>query len=257
MRIGAVFVVRAAVAMAVFTAVFTAIFTAACGGGGFFRQYEYEEEMYLSLDGSATLYVNSSVAALNALRGTSFDPDPAARLDRDAIRDYFTTAVTSVARQPSLSRRSGRLFVHVRVDVADITKLGEAAPFSWSAYQFARNGDQFRYLQTMTGGAAAARPDATWTGEELTAVRVHLPSRIVFHNAGRGNPQRGNILGWEQSLTARLAGEPLVMEARMDAQSVLYRTLFLFFVTFLVVAVGFVVLIWLIVRRGGNKPAAV
>ena len=46
----------------------------ACGGGAdFFKQYEYEEEAYLSLDGSATMYVNSSVSALNALRGTSLD----------------------------------------------------------------------------------------------------------------------------------------------------------------------------------------
>ena len=28
-------------------------------GGGFFRQYEYEEEVYLSLDGTATVYVNA------------------------------------------------------------------------------------------------------------------------------------------------------------------------------------------------------
>src|SRR5262249_28478899 len=70
------------------------------GGGGLFRQYEYEEEMYLSLDGSATIYVNSSVAALNALRGTSFDSDPSAPVDRAAVRDYFTTPVTRVTRRP-------------------------------------------------------------------------------------------------------------------------------------------------------------
>ena len=55
--------------------------TAACGSSGLFRQYEYEEEVYLSLDGSATVYVNSSIPALNALRGTSFDPDPDARFN--------------------------------------------------------------------------------------------------------------------------------------------------------------------------------
>ena len=34
---------------------------AACSGGGLFRQYQYEEEIYLSLDGTATVYVNSSI----------------------------------------------------------------------------------------------------------------------------------------------------------------------------------------------------
>ena len=45
-------------------------------GRGLFRQYQYEEEVYLSLDGSATIYVNSSVPVLNALRGASFDVRP-------------------------------------------------------------------------------------------------------------------------------------------------------------------------------------
>ena len=80
---------------------------AACSTSGGGPQYEYEEEMYLSLDGTATVYVNSSVAALNALRGTSFDAQPAARGDREAVRQYFTTPVDARdSRQPS--RRRGR-----------------------------------------------------------------------------------------------------------------------------------------------------
>ena len=58
----------------------------ACGGGGFFKQYEYEEDCYVSLDGTATVYVNSSLAALNALRGTSFDTTPDAVPDLDRVR---------------------------------------------------------------------------------------------------------------------------------------------------------------------------
>ena len=69
---------------------------AVAGGplGRLFRQYEYEEEMYLSLDGTATVYVNGSVPALDALRGATFDPDPISRLDLASIREYFTTPVT-------------------------------------------------------------------------------------------------------------------------------------------------------------------
>src|SRR5689334_16550833 len=33
--------------------------SASCGGG-LFRQFEYEEDVYVSLDGSAAVYVNSS-----------------------------------------------------------------------------------------------------------------------------------------------------------------------------------------------------
>ncbi len=50
----------------------------------------------------------------------------------------------------------------------------------------------------------------------------------MYHNAGPGNPQRGNILEWEQPLTDRLRGEPLTIDARMEPQSILYRTLLLF-----------------------------
>ena len=46
------------------------------------RKYEYEEEVFLALDGSATVYVNASVPALVALRGFALPLDPNARLDR-------------------------------------------------------------------------------------------------------------------------------------------------------------------------------
>jgi hypothetical protein len=97
------------------------LFVACSGGTGLFKQYEYEEEMYLSLDGTATLYVNSSLAAMNALRGTAFDTS-AARIDREAVRRYFTTPSTRVARVTE-SQRSGRRFLHVRLEVDDIRKL--------------------------------------------------------------------------------------------------------------------------------------
>ena len=42
---------------------------AACSGRVLKPQYEYEEELYLDLDGSATLNLNASVPALVALHG--------------------------------------------------------------------------------------------------------------------------------------------------------------------------------------------
>jgi hypothetical protein len=244
MRFGALVVLLAAVSV-----------SASCGGGGFFRQYEYEEEIYLSVDGSATVYVNSSVGALNALRGSSFDTSPAAQIDRSAVRQYFTTPITRVTRQPSLSRRSNRRFVHVRLDVGDVRRLGEATPFAWSSYQFVRNGNVLLYQQTVT--QSAGKPVSTnWTGNELVAFRLHVPSRITDHNAGAGNPRRGNILVWEQSLSDRMRSVPLTMTAQMEPESILYRTLFLFAATFIAVGIGFVLVIWWILRRG-EKPAQV
>lgn len=242
MRIGA--------GVALLALVFTA---AACGGGNLFRQYEYEEEMYLSLDGSATIYVNSSLAALNALRGTSFDASPSARVDRDAVRAWFTSPNTRVTRV-SQSRRRGRRFAHVRLDVDHIERLTSAAPFAWSAYRLVKDGDLFVYQQAIGAAANKAVGDVGWTGDELVAFRIHLPSRIVYHNAGPGNPRRGNILVWEQPLSARLKGEPLTLDARFESQSILSRTLLLFAAMGAAVALMFAMVIWWIVKRGAPAP---
>lgn len=222
----------------------------ACSGvTNLFKAYEYEEEMYLSLDGTATIYVNSSVAALNALRGASFDTDPAVAPERDAVRALFSSPNAHVTRV-TLSRRANRRFVHVRLDVDHIEQLAETPPFAWSTYSFKRDGDLYYYKQTVGAAAGKAVGNVGWDGDELVAFRMHLPSKIAYHNAGPGNPSRGNILSWEQPLSERLKGTPLTLDARMETQSILYRTLALFGVTFVVVAVLFVLVIWWVIRRG-------
>jgi len=223
--------------------------TVACGRHGWFQQHEYEEDIYLSLDGTATVYVNTSVPALDALRDASFDASPAVVVDRAAVRRYFSTAV---ARASSVStfRRNGRRFVHVRVDVDDVRRLGEAAPFAWSSYRFVREGNLYLYHQTVGASAAKDVGNVGWNGSEMVAFRLHLPSKITDHNAPPGNFRPGNILVWEQRLTERLRGVPLTMDARMATQSILYRTLWLFLATFVAVAIGFVLMIWWVMRRG-------
>jgi hypothetical protein len=256
MRFGAVLVI-AAVSLA------CGVDRPAAGGsaipsslGGFFRQYEYEEEMFLSLDRSATIYVNSSVPALNALRGTSLDARPNARRDRiaAAVRAYFGTPVTEVERVTS-TRRRNRVFVHVRVKVADVGRLHEAPAFAWSAYRFARQNGRFVFRQTIGRSAHNGAAYDGWTGDELVAFRIHVPSKVEYHNAGPDNLKRGNILVWEQPLTDRQRGLPLELEARMETESILYRTLWLFAATGAAVAALFTLLIWWIVRSGGRRQA--
>jgi hypothetical protein len=219
-----------------------------CGGGaGIFKQYEYEEEVYLSLDGTATVYVNASLAALNALRGTAFDAAPTARVDATAIRAYFNSPTTRVMRV-SQSRRNGRRYVHVRLDTDDVRRLGEVAPFAWSKYDFRRDGDGYTYRQAIGNSATEGEGQRIWNGREVVAFRLHLPSKIRFHNTRA--EVRGNILVWEQSLADRLHSQPLQLEARMDPQSILYRTLWLFGSTFVAVAIAFIGVIWWVMRRG-------
>jgi hypothetical protein len=230
---------------------------AACGGGSggvFKKQYEYEEELYLALDGTATVNVNASVAALVALRGAALDVNPRARLDRSRVRALFTAPGVEVTRV-SLSRRDRRRFVHVSVDVPDVRRLAQVAPFAWSKYRFAREGDVVAYEQQV--GAAVNKPvgNVGWTGRELIAFRMHVPSRIPFHNSPN-QIRRGNILEWEQPLSDRLRGVPLELQVQMEPQSILYSTLLLFLSTIVAAAVTFGAVVWWVARRGRDAEMA-
>ena len=212
------------------------------------RQYEYDERVDLSLDGSALVDVNASIPALVALRGLVLDVDPEARLDRQAIRRLYE-APGSTIRQLSSFRRHGRRFVHVQIEVSDIHQLSKSAPFSWSRYSLERQEQAFRFLQDVGPAAGRGIGDVGWRGDELVAFRIHLPSRIQFHNSPAAT-ERGNILVWEQTLNDRLAGTPIRMEARMDTQSILYRTLALFGGTFVGALALLAVVVWWLSRKG-------
>src|SRR5579871_5641865 len=74
---------------------------AACSGvrpGVFAPDYEYEEDLTLSLDGSGTLAVNTSVPALAALRGIHLSADSGSRVDvlKDQVRAAYTSPYAEV-----------------------------------------------------------------------------------------------------------------------------------------------------------------
>ena len=80
---------------------------AGCGGrtaGIFGPQYEYEEDLTLSLDGSATMVVNASLPALAVLRGLPLSTDPAARVDRDKVRGLYSSPYAQVTRVSTWTR---------------------------------------------------------------------------------------------------------------------------------------------------------
>jgi hypothetical protein len=223
----------------------------------FGRQYEYEEDLTIDLDGSGSLTVNASLAALSALRGLDVDP-LGQSVDRDRIRTLYESGVTRVKSVPRPWRRRGRQFVQINLEFDDVRKLNQAAPLSWSAYQLGQEGGQHVFRQTVT--ASALKPGALknvgWDGSEIVAFRLHLPSRILEHNARdleKDEPtgiRRGNILSWEQHLADRLDSRPVTVQVRMESQSILYRTLFLFIGAFAAAVLTLAGLIWWTIRRG-------
>jgi hypothetical protein len=254
---------RAAVCAAVLAAIVMG--SAACSSAArlFGKQYEYEEDLYVSLDGSATLVVNSSLYALVALRGLSIDPNPSGRIDNDAIRAAYRSPVTEVTRVSPPWRRKGRRFVQIRVTISDIRRLHEVPPFAWSRYGLAQQNGVTVFSQHV--GASALKPgtlqNVGWDGSEIVAFRLHLPSKVRWHNSRDIDTDvpmdvaRGNILGWEQHLTDRLDGKPVDIRVEMENQSILYRTLWLFAGAFLAAVALLAALIWFTVRKGRRQSA--
>jgi hypothetical protein len=234
--------------------VVAALVSTACHTPGLVKRYEYDERVELALDGSAVVDINASIPALVALRGTPFDVDPFARLDRHVFRQLYDAPGVAV-REVSAFRRHGRRFVHVRLDVNDIASLSRIAPLAWSQYRLDRLGDEFRFVQQVGPPARTPVGDVGWTGSELIAFRVHLPSRIHFHNSPIG-VERGNTLVWEQTLTDRLMGVPLRMEARMATETILHRTLWLFGGTFAAALAALATIVWWIGRKGRSVVPA-
>jgi hypothetical protein len=184
-----------------------AVMAAACNGGRpavFGPDYEYEEDLTLALDGSATLVVNASVPALAALHGVHLDSDPNSRADllKEEARAAFTSPYSEVT-SVSVWSRHGRRFVGVSLRVRDVRALPKAKPFAWSTYDLHEEGDQAIYRQTVTG-KGTPEPGPGWKGDELIAMRRHLPARIRFHNSREyctgevSNVGRGKVLTWSR-----------------------------------------------------------
>ena len=111
--------------------------TAACTNP-FVPHYEYEEQVYLSVDGRATVVIDASLPALVALRGLAIDPS---RDAADRSRRRFARVVEAAhCRVDSVSRlwtRQGRRFVQVQVTADDVRQLSACGLLAWSSYALA------------------------------------------------------------------------------------------------------------------------
>jgi hypothetical protein len=223
------------------------------------KQYEYEEQIYLTVDGAAVAIVDTSIPALVALRGVALDPSASARIDRDDVRRVFEAGGCKVMSVGQPWRRDGRRFVQVRIEAEDVRTLGQCRLLGWSTYTFERDEAGLHFEQKVGAPDAGSPGPVNWDGSELVAFKLHLPSRIVYHNVRKlsdnstGDIERGNILSWEQTLADRRAGKSIDMDVRMERESILYRTIWLFSGAFAAALVVLATIIWLTVRRGRQQ----
>ena len=202
----------------------------------FGRQYEYEEDLTIGIDGSGTLTINASLAALNTLRGLDVDP-LASSVDRDRIRALYQSNVARVRSVPRPWSRDGRQFVQINLEFDDVRRLSEDAPLSWSRYELTDQNGQHLFRQTVGAvGAEARHAQERRLGRQRDRRLPAAPARAASSNTTRAISRRtsrpastaatssdGNST-WPIASTA----SPLTIEVRMDSQSILYRTLFLF-----------------------------
>jgi len=222
-------------------------------------KYEYEEQLYLRVDGGATVVVDASLPSLVALRGLAIDPDPRTRVDRQAIRRVYEDAGCPDVRVGQPWVRMRRHFIQVRISTDDVRTLASCGPLAWSSYQFDKVDDVIHFRQRVGAAAKGTLASVNWDGSEIVGVKLHLPSKILYHNVKRlkdgsnGEVDRGNILTYEQRLADRRGGKPLDIEVRMGARSILFQTLWLFGGAFVAALALLVTLIWLTVRRGRRQ----
>lgn len=232
--------------------------TAGCGNP-LGRQYEYEEQIYLNVDGSATVVIDSSIPAFVALRGATFDPSMRSGVNRDQIRAWFESSGCHDVRVGQPWVRRGRRFVQVRLAVPDVRELASCGPLGWSRYQLDRTDEEIYFVQEIGPAAGGAVGTVNWDGRELVGFKLHVPSRITHHNVRQleddtpGQASRGNILTWEQTLADRRAGKPLRMEVRMGAESILFRTLLLFATAFTAAVTMLAAIVWMTIRRARRR----
>ena len=171
----------------------------ACRGGGLIRQYQYEEDVYLDLDGSATVVVNASVPALIALAGLDLPADAGARLDRDRVRAAYESEATDVRRVSRPWRRAGRRFVQIRMAVRDIRKLPSAKPFAWSDYSLTETPDTHVFKQVVRGMRARLRPapDGMAASSSRSGCTCRAASTIT--TCGTSRPTRPSTSSGETS----------------------------------------------------------
>jgi len=227
---------------------------AACSNP-FGRQYEYEEQLHLGVDGSADVIINTSLPALAALRGFRLDP----MIDRDGIRQQVEKAGCANPRVGRPWTRRGRRFAQIRLAVGDVRWLRECPLLSWSAYTFEIDAGVIRFTQVVGAASGVDPGPVNWDGGEVVGFKLHVPSRIVFHNVKRledgsnGAAERGNILAWEQYLSDRRASRPVQMEVQMDSRSILFHAVRLFLGALAAAVAVLGVAIWLVIRRGRRR----
>ena len=216
--------------------------------------YEFEHEFWIRVDGSGTVNVTARPelwAAMKGLRGaTSSDEDAALQ----AVRGLFESSGLRV-RRVTLTHRGGRPYLFVAADFTDVNRLAGTPAFPDLVVSLRPDGENLRLDGRWS--RPAGLPDVPVDSRDgLMAVRFHLPSKVYSHRNAFGGVERGNIVGWRETVVEGLAGRPLEVGALMDRRSILMSTVGLFAIAIVAALAILASVLWWVVRKGRSAAAA-
>lgn len=207
--------------------------------------YEYEEEVYLAIDGSGRIRVSGSTAILRAL-GELEGGGP------EGLRAHFEGEGLDVVSVRE-TERDGRAFLHLRGRFEDWNELCRAKAFQDRGCDIAHENGEIALVTTLPAPEVDLPPGVE--PDALVALRFHLPSPVHEHDATLPIG-RGNILTWSRTAAELFRGEPLRAEARFDETSTLATTLGILLVAVGLVLASVALAVYLLVRKGRRQLRA-
>jgi hypothetical protein len=208
--------------------------------------YEYEEEVFLEVDGSGEIRMSGSTAAIEALHGL----DGAGAERAKALFEGEGIEVLSAFE----TERDRRKFVHVEARFSDWDRLCRIPAFRGRRCILATEKDGLA-LELSLPSPRARAPEGL-DPQALLALRYHVPSTIRHHNSP-GDIERGNILSWKRTLREHFAGRPLDVEVRFDRRTVLAATVSVMGLALGLVAASIGTALFVMVRKGRRQLRAV
>ena len=210
--------------------------------------YEFEHEFWLKVDGSGTVNVTARPELWAAMKGLTAAEAADEDAARQAVRGLFESSGLRV-RRVTLTHRAGRPYLFVSADFTDLNRLAGTPAFPDLALSLRPDGENLR-LEGRWARPPGLRnpPIEQWDG--LMAVRFHLPSKVYAHRNAVHGVERGNIVGWRQTVTEGLAGRPLEIGATMDRRSILLSTVGLFAGAIVAALVLFAAVLFWALRTG-------
>ena len=204
--------------------------------------YEYEEEVFLEVDGSGRLRVSGSSEAIGTVL-------PLTRVNVETVRDHFDEPQVELDSVRE-TKRDGRSFIHVQARFSDWNRLCKHPAFSERHCRLVIGPDVLEIESTIPGprspGHAPADPEAP------IVFRFHFPSTVAFHNS-QNKIERGNIVRWQRSIGEHIAREPLVIQARFEKRSVLEASAVILIAALCLVALAVTGATVLMIRKGKQQ----